>query len=58
MDYVLDRIMKGYPGVTLRDLNDWRYTWEEIWQMHDMLDLRDWLDWQAHVEAERMRSGQ
>ncbi len=53
IDYILDRVLKGYQGVTLRDLNDWVYSWDEIWQMHDMLDLRDWIDWQHHVNAER-----
>lgn len=57
VDYVIMRLLKGGLGVTLRDLNDWRYTWEEIWQMHDMLDLNDWVDWQSHVAAEAMRGG-
>lgn len=56
IDYIVGRLLTAGIGVTLRDLNDWRYSWEEIWQMHDMLDLRDWIDWQAHAEAERLRS--
>lgn len=55
---MLSRLVTGGIGVTLRDLNDWRYSWDEIWQMHDMLDLRDWLDWQSHVAAEAMRNNQ
>jgi hypothetical protein len=30
--------------------------WADIWAMHDMLDLSDWLDWQHHAAAERDRS--
>lgn len=56
VDYLIGRICTAGLA-TLRDVNDWRYTWDEIWQMHDMLDLQDWIDWQAHCEAERMRSG-
>lgn len=57
-DYVIGRLVSAGIGVTLRDLNDWRYSWEEIWQMHDLLDLREWIDWQAHAEAERTRAQQ
>lgn len=58
MDHVIGRLIKGGLGVTLRDLNDWRYSWEEIWQMHDILDLHDWIDWQGHVITEANRSHQ
>lgn len=37
---------------TLRELNDWVYSWDEVWQMHDMLDLQEWLEWRHHQEAE------
>lgn len=56
MDHVIGRLLRGGLGVTLRDLNDWRYSWEEIWQMHDILDLNDWIDWESHVLAEATRS--
>jgi hypothetical protein len=36
---------------TLAELNAWAYTWDEIWQMHDMLDLSDWIDWHQHQKA-------
>lgn len=51
MDFLIGRLCTS-GMCTLRELNDWVYTWEEFWQMHDMLDLREWLDWQHHVEAE------
>ena len=32
-----------------RDIQDWKYSWQEIYDMHDMLDLNDWISWEAHV---------
>lgn len=32
-----------------RDIEDWKYSWQEIYDMHDMLDLNDWISWEAHV---------
>ena len=50
VDYILGRLVTGRI-CTLADLNAWVYDWPEIWQMHDMMDLADWLDWQQHSEA-------
>lgn len=58
IDYLIGRLLKGGLGVSLRDLNDWQYSWDEIWQMHDLLDLQDWIDWQSHVIAEQNRARQ
>lgn len=52
VDYALGRLIRA-GFCTLRELNDWRYSWAEIWQMHDMLDLHDWLEWEQHREAEK-----
>lgn len=35
------------------ELRDGLYSWADIWAMHDMLDLGDWLDWQHHAAAEQ-----
>lgn len=51
VDWILARLTTA-GQCTLRELNDWAYSWEEIWQMHDMLDLSDWLEWRHHMEAE------
>lgn len=56
MEYFFLRLIKGGLGVTLRDLNDWRYSWSEIWQLVDMLDLSDWIEWQQHAAAEETRN--
>lgn len=58
IDYIIGRLLKGGLGVSLKDLNDWQYSWDEIWQMHDILDLQDWIDWQSHVIAEQNRAHQ
>lgn len=50
VDYVLGRLVTGRL-CTLAELNAWAYSWDEIWQMHDMLDLSDWIDWHQHREA-------
>jgi len=33
------------------DLTSGDWTWEDLWQLSDFLDLRDWLDWQHHAAA-------
>lgn len=54
MDYVLGRLVtRGV--VTYRDLVAWRYSWAQIWELHDMLDLQDWLEWQHHKAAESLK---
>lgn len=55
IDYAIGRLLKGGLGVTWPDLRDWKYSWEEIWKMHDLLDLDDWINWESHVLAERIR---
>lgn len=51
IDFVLGRVLRaGY--CTPADLNNWVYEWDDIWHMHDMLDLQDWLDWKHHEAAE------
>lgn len=57
MDYTIGRLLKGGLGVTWADLRDWRYSWDDIWSMHDILDLNDWIDWESHVLSERMNEG-
>lgn len=34
------------------DLMAWRYSWAQIWEMIDMCDLHEYIDWEAHALAE------
>ena len=56
IDYIFARLVKSQMA-TYRDLMDWKYSWSEIWEMHDMLDLQDWLDWKVQVFAESQGQG-
>lgn len=53
-DYTIGRIVTAGLA-TWKDLRDGEYSWPDIWQMSDFLDLQDWLEWQHHAEAERRK---
>jgi hypothetical protein len=43
---------------TYEQLMDNKFDWTNIWEMQDMLDLRDYIDWESHVvAAERSKHG-
>jgi hypothetical protein len=52
VDYVLGRLVTA-KVCSYADLLEWRYSWAQIWELHDFLDLQAWLDWQHHLEAEK-----
>lgn len=35
----------------LHQLSDGTYGWDEFWQLHDLLDLIEWVEWEGHVIA-------
>lgn len=55
-DYLIGRLVLAGLA-TWKDLRDGAYDWADIWQMHDFLNMRDWLDWQHHIAAEDARKG-
>lgn len=52
MDHLLNRLCAA-GRCTWAELRDGLYSWDDIWIMHDMLDLSDWLEWQHHSIANK-----
>lgn len=50
MDWVIGRLVLA-KLVSYDDLAAGDYEWPRLWQLHDFLDLQDWLDWQHHAAA-------
>lgn len=50
IDWLCDRLIVS--GLcSLKELKDGTYGWADVWRMHDALDLKDWIEWQSHVNA-------
>lgn len=50
VDYLLGRVISRC-NVNPADLNNGVYSWEQIYELSDMLDLQDWIEWESHVKA-------
>lgn len=57
IDYIFSRVCTAGIGVSYRDILDWKYSWTEIWEMHDMLDLQAWIDWKVQAFVEETKQG-
>lgn len=50
IDWIVGRLVLA-GLVKWKDLAAGDYGWAELWQLHDFLDLQDWLEWQHHAAA-------